>query len=59
MRKLSERQIRTCENATTKRCRCRCGGTLHGVAHLDRPVQLAMLDAHHGVAMTDHLAPAC
>src|SRR5919204_2993854 len=22
-----------CENATTSRCRCRCGGTQHGVAH--------------------------
>lgn len=30
MRRLSEKQARQCENALTKRCRCRCGGALHG-----------------------------
>lgn len=31
MRQLSERQARNCEEARTPRCRCRCGGRLHGV----------------------------
>lgn len=30
MRKLSERQARNCEEARMPRCRCRCGGALHG-----------------------------
>ncbi len=39
MRELSVRQVRRCENAKSKRCRCRCGGKLHGVARipLDAP----------------------
>jgi len=30
MRALSLRQATNCENATHKRCRCRCGGRYHG-----------------------------
>jgi len=30
MRALSVRQATSCETAQTKRCRCRCGGLLHG-----------------------------
>jgi len=30
MKQLSERQANSCEAATHKRCRCRCGGALHG-----------------------------
>jgi hypothetical protein len=30
MRPLSARQATACENATGNRCRCRCGGLLHG-----------------------------
>jgi hypothetical protein len=30
MRTLSLRQALRCETATCKRCKCRCGGTLHG-----------------------------
>lgn len=30
MRALSERQAASCENAKHPRCRCRCGGALHG-----------------------------
>lgn len=30
MRRLSENQARTCEDAVGKVCRCRCGGALHG-----------------------------
>jgi hypothetical protein len=29
-RRLSLRELNSCENATTKRCECRCGGRLHG-----------------------------
>jgi hypothetical protein len=30
LRRLSESQARRCEEACDKRCRCRCGGALHG-----------------------------
>lgn len=30
---LSARQAAACEGAKNPRCRCRCGGTLHGSAH--------------------------
>lgn len=30
MKRLSLRQAQACENAITPRCRCRCGGALHG-----------------------------
>ena len=30
MRPLNGRQAVECENATTQRCTCRCGGALHG-----------------------------
>lgn len=29
-RRLSQKQAQACENALTPRCRCRCGGQLHG-----------------------------
>ena len=29
-RRLSEKQAQACENALNPRCRCRCGGKLHG-----------------------------
>jgi len=32
MRKLTLKQAKACENARTKRCRCRCGGAYHGAA---------------------------
>jgi hypothetical protein len=28
-------QANRCENAKCKRCRCRCGGALHGTHHSD------------------------
>ena len=31
MKRLSERQINTCETSRTWRCKCRCKGALHGV----------------------------
>lgn len=33
-RRISERQARNCENALTPRCRCRCGGLLHGIGRI-------------------------
>lgn len=30
MKALSARQATRCENARSRRCRCRCGGLLHG-----------------------------
>lgn len=30
MKALSARQATSCETAKTRRCRCRCGGLLHG-----------------------------
>lgn len=35
MRSLSFRQISDCEHARTNRCRCRCGGKLHGIKRGD------------------------
>ncbi len=32
-RGLSNRQASACENAKHPRCKCRCGGRLHGAAH--------------------------
>lgn len=39
MRRLSLKQIRTCETAVKLRCRCRCRGLLHGIAREDGWVQ--------------------
>ncbi len=40
MRALSQQQATNCEHATKPRCRCRCGGTLHGAGRIgaDRAV---------------------
>jgi hypothetical protein len=46
MKALSERQIRRCEEAHSKRCRCRCKGALHGVAN-KIPGTVPDSDAHH------------
>lgn len=46
MRTLSERQASACENATTPRCRCRCGGLLHG-AKRGAVTQLPPSDPHY------------
>jgi hypothetical protein len=34
VRALSARQAMSCEQATSKRCRCRCGGAYHGAARV-------------------------
>jgi hypothetical protein len=50
MRTLTARQATTCETARTKRCRCRCGGLLHGAGRFatgDEARELADDDAHH------------
>ena len=44
MRALSGRQALTCENATSVRCRCRCGGALHGTARSRLPEYFEQLD---------------
>lgn len=31
MKRLSERQVRTCEESARPRCKCRCRGALHGI----------------------------
>jgi len=49
IRPLSARAAATCETSKTNRCRCRCGGLLHGanrVGALD-PVSLPDDDGHH------------
>jgi len=42
MKRLTEGQARRCENAEHPRCRCRCGGALHGKGRLsaDAPREL-------------------
>lgn len=52
MRRLSLRQAWNCETAVEERCRCRCGGLLHGArrATLTRAADLHTLpanDPHH------------
>ena len=44
MRALSARQAQTCENATTRRCICRCGGALHGTSRSQLPEYFEQLD---------------
>lgn len=48
MRRLSEEQASSCENATSppSECRCRCGGAFHGAAR-GVPLELLPLDDPH------------
>ena len=53
---LTTRQAVTCETARTKRCRCRCGGLLHGAGRFgtgDEARELADDDAHHAGPTAD------
>jgi hypothetical protein len=52
MRAMSVRQAVSCETATSKRCRCRCGGALHGAARIGAvaPECLPDDDPHHARA---------
>ena len=45
-RKLSRSQAFTCETACTRRCRCRCGGALHGAQRVTAPDELDSLSWH-------------
>jgi hypothetical protein len=53
MRRLTMRQAVSCESATGKRCKCRCGGLAHGRGRIFAPVTDAMImalpedDPHH------------
>jgi hypothetical protein len=50
MRQLSLRQAWNCETAREDRCRCRCGGLLHGARRAQRSNELHQLpagDPHH------------
>ena len=73
MKRLSVGQASACENATTPRCRCRCGGLLHGVKRGIPVTRLPPDDPHHaeeedpqlelggpvfGLAADPHAAPA-
>jgi len=49
-RALSERQAWACEYALEDRCRCRCGGKMHGakrVNYVEHLAELAADDPHH------------
>jgi len=46
-RRLTEAAARACEHATLPRCRCRCGGTLHGARRTQDPYHLPPNDPHH------------
>jgi hypothetical protein len=46
MRPLTDRQANACEHAKSKRCRCRCGGALHGSARVGDRSQLPADDPH-------------
>lgn len=65
MRALSARAATRCETAKSKRCRCRCGGLLHGsgrFAETDGALQLPLDDPHRalrpGERERDPLPPA-
>lgn len=45
MKSLTYRQASACENATTRRCRCRCAGAYHGAGR-GEVVALAAGDPH-------------
>jgi hypothetical protein len=45
MRALSATAAAKCEQATTARCRCRCGGAYHGAARYAEPDDAYLLDA--------------
>ena len=50
IRPLSARAASRCETAKTARCRCRCGGLLHGAGRFtteDEARELRDDDAHH------------
>lgn len=44
MRALSATAASACEHATSKRCRCRCGGAYHGAARYDDDDDAYLLD---------------
>ncbi len=44
IRSLSARQAAKCEASTHPRCKCRCGGVLHGAARVKSGDELAWLD---------------
>ena len=46
MQGLSASAASRCEHATSKRCRCRCGGAYHGAARTDptNPTAVYLLD---------------
>ena len=47
---MSANQAARCETSTTKRCRCRCGGALHGARRFEDPIgayDLDPTDPHH------------
>ncbi len=46
MKALSLRQAGKCEHAKKPRCRCRCGGVLHGAARVERVEELPFGDPH-------------
>jgi hypothetical protein len=52
-RALSARSAWNCEQALEDRCRCRCGGRLHGAKR--QPGQVAMDDPHSAA----FYCPAC
>ncbi len=47
MRALGEMQAARCEYATKPRCKCRCGGTLHGARRVNDVTALPPADPHH------------
>lgn len=51
MRRLSMRQAVSCESAKGKRCKCRCGGLLHGRGRvMEAEIQaLPEDDPHHAL----------
>jgi hypothetical protein len=46
VKRLSEAQASRCEHATRPRCKCRCGGVLHGASR-GAVAEFAPVDPHY------------
>ena len=56
MRRLSMSAARRCELARTAKCKCRCGGLLHGKMRAEDPAFFAALpkdDPHHALPVRE------
>jgi hypothetical protein len=58
MRKLSERAADSCANAKKPRCKCRCGGALHGMGHHGRTTEEIIMQLEDFDGLTERAGEA-